>query len=416
MFQTTFTLGSYPMHWLELGVSWLSGVCDHLLPNGVIHDLLVDGLIGGIGGVLVFLPNILILFLFISIMEDSGYMARAAFIMDKLMHKIGLHGKSFIPLLMGFGCNVPAVMATRTLESRKDRLLTMLITPFMSCSARLPVYVLFIAAFFPKYQGLVLFSIYLIGIFLAVGSALLLKNTIFKAEEAPFVMELPPYRIPTWKNTFRHTWGKGAQYLEKMAKVILLASLVIWILNYFPQNTPVKEAYQAQIAQVAADASLPDKVKQEQTAALMLQQRADLQNASYLGQIGHWIEPAMAPLGFDWKIGISILTGLAAKEVVVSSMGILYYADADADDNSSTLKDKLQQQTYTSGVHAGEKVFTPLIAYAFMIFVLVYFPCIAVIAAIRREGGWKFAIFSMTYNTILAWILAFLIVSIGRLF
>ena len=416
MFQTTFTLGFYPMHWLELGIGWLSKACNSVLYEGVMRDLLVDGLLGGIGGVLVFLPNILILFFFISLMEDSGYMARAAFIMDKLMHKIGLHGKSFIPLLMGFGCNVPAVMATRTLESRKDRLLTMLITPFMSCSARLPVYVLFIAAFFPKYQGLVLFSIYMIGILLAIGSALLLKNTVFKAEEAPFVMELPPYRMPTVTNIIRHTWNKGKQYLQKMATVILLASLVIWILNYFPRNTVIKDTYQAKITQVAVDLSLPDEVKQQEMAALKLQQRADLQEASYLGQIGRLIEPAMRPLGFDWKTGISILTGLAAKEVVVSSMGILYAADGEADENSSSLKEKLQQQVHTTGAHAGEKVFTPLVAYAFMIFILVYFPCVAVIATIRKEGGWKFAVFTMTYNTLLAWILVFLIVRVGSLF
>ena len=416
MFQTTFTFGYYPMQWLELGFGWLSNACHSLLPEGIMRDLLVDGLLGGIGGVLVFLPNILILFFFISLMEDSGYMARAAFIMDKLMHKIGLHGKSFIPLLMGFGCNVPAVMATRTLESRKDRLLTMLITPFMSCSARLPVYVLFIAAFFPKYQGLVLFSIYMIGILLAVGSALLLKNTVFKAAEAPFVMELPPYRMPTTKNIIRHTWKKGVQYLQKMATVILLASVVIWILNYFPRNTAIKDAYETQIAQVVADASLSDESKQQETTALKLQQRAELQEASYLGQIGRLIEPAMQPLGFDWKIGISILTGLAAKEIVVSSMGILYHTDNDTKENTLSLKEKLQQQVHTSGTYVGEKVFTPLVAYAFMIFILVYFPCVAVIAAIQREGGWKFAVFTMTYNTLLAWVLAFLIVQIGRLF
>ncbi len=379
MFQTTFSLGSYPMHWLEAGFTWLASVFNDLLPLGIVRDLLVDGLIGGIGGVLVFLPNILILFFFISLMEDSGYMARAAFIMDKVMHKIGLHGKSFIPLLMGFGCNVPAVMATRTLESRKDRLLTMLITPFMSCSARLPVYVLFIAAFFPKNQGLVLFSIYLIGILLAVFSALLLKKTVFKAEEAPFVMELPPYRMPTLKNTTRHMWNKGVQYLQKMGSIILIASVVIWALNYYPAN----------------------KTSQDN---------------SYLGQIGKLIEPAMQPLGFDWKMGVSVLSGLAAKEIVVSSMGILYHAEDGADENSASLKEKLQQQTYLSGPREGEKVFNPLVAYSFMLFTLVYFPCIAVIAAIKKEGGWKFAIFSMSYNTILAWILSFIVFQIGSLF
>jgi ferrous iron transport protein B len=416
MFQSTFTLGEYPMAWLEQGIARLSEVCRSAFPAGSVRDLLLDGVLGGIGGVLVFLPNILILFFFISLMEDSGYMARAAFIMDKLMHKIGLHGKSFIPLLMGFGCNVPAVMATRTLESRKDRLLTMLITPFMSCSARLPVYVLLIGIFFPSHKGLVMLSIYFIGILLAALSAILLKETVFSKEEAPFVMELPPYRVPTVKNTMRHMWNKAVQYLRKMGQVILGASILIWVLNYYPRNMELQQQYDTRMAQLSADEHLTEAEKQTQTDRLELEKQADLQAASCLGQLGKFIEPAVQPLGFDWKMGVSILTGMAAKEIVVSSMGILYQAGENADEDSPGLREKIQQQEYLSGTKAGDKVFTPLTAYSFMIFVLIYFPCIAVIAAIRKEGGWKWALFSMGYNTGVAWLLSFLIYQIGMLF
>lgn len=416
MFQSTFSLGEYPMAWIEKGIGWLSDVCRTAVPAGSLRDLLTDGLLGGIGGVLVFLPNILILFFFISVMEDSGYMARAAFIMDKLMHKIGLHGKSFIPLLMGFGCNVPAVMATRTLGSRKDRLLTMLITPFMSCSARLPVYILFIGIYFPHNQGVVLLSIYLVGIVLAALSAILLKKTVFSKDEAPFVMELPPYRVPTIKTTSRHMWGKAVQYIQKMGKVILSASLLIWVLNYYPRHPELQEPFDVRITQVEVDPQLPDEAKSAQISALQIQKKSELQTASYLGQLGKWIEPAMQPLGFDWKMSVSILTGLAAKEVVISSMGILYQAGDAVDENSTPLKERIQQQSYTSGEKAGTKVITPLVAYSFMIFILVYFPCIAVIAAIRKEGGWKWAAFSITFNTLLAWFLSFLVYQIGSLF
>lgn len=380
MFQTTFSLGSYPMEWIDVGFHYLSDWMTSILPDGPLKDLLVDGIIGGVGGVIIFLPNILILFFFISLMEDSGYMARASFIMDKLMHKIGLHGKSFIPLLMGFGCNVPAIMATRTLDNKKDRILTMLITPFMSCSARLPVYVLLISAIFPANQGLVLFSIYLIGVVLAVLTALLLKNTIFRKSVVPFVMELPPYRIPTLKNTMVHMWFKAREYLNKMGTVILVASVLIWSLSYFPRNKQITD----------------ETLRQEQ---------------SYIGQMGRAIEPVIAPLGFDWKMGVSILTGLAAKEIVVSTMGILYHAEKDSGDD--TLKEKLKDQKYVSGSRAGEKVFTPLVSFGFMVFVLIYFPCVAVIAAIRKESNWRWAVFTMVYTTALAWLISMLIFQIG---
>lgn len=381
MFQTTFSLGSYPMDWIEAGVEALSGWIGGLLPEGPLNDLLVNGIIAGVGGVIVFLPNILILFFFISLMEDTGYMARAAFIMDRLMHKIGLHGKSFIPLLIGFGCNVPAIMATRTLESRRDRIMTMLIVPFMSCSARLPVYILLVSAFFPVRQGLVLLSIYLIGILLAIGTSVLLKKTLFSKSSDPFVMELPPYRMPTMRNTVIHMWGKAGQYLKKMGTIILFASVLIWALGYFPRKGPAEDPVM------------------------------HLEN-SYIGRLGKNIEPVIAPLGFDWKMGVSIITGLAAKEIVVSSMGILYHAEGEADENSQSLITNLQQQKNS----AGQKVFTPLVAYAFMLFILIYFPCMAVIAAIRKEAGWKWALFTIFYTTALAWLVAFCVYQIGKLF
>lgn len=381
MFQATFTLGSYPMDWIEGGVGWLSGWASELMPPGPLTDMLVNGVVAGVGGVIVFLPNILILFFFISLMEDTGYMARAAFIMDRLMHKIGLHGKSFIPLLIGFGCNVPAIMATRTLESRRDRVMTMLIVPFMSCSARLPVYILLVSAFFAVNQGLVLLSIYVVGILLGILTAVLLKKTVFAKSSVPFVMELPPYRMPTLRNTTIHMWGKAGQYLRKMGTIILFASVLIWALGYFP----------------------------------MKEEGADVSKhleSSYIGQLGKGIEPVIAPLGFDWKMGVSIMTGLAAKEIVVSSMGILYHAGEDSDESSPSLILNLQQQENA----AGERVFTPLVAYGFMLFILIYFPCMAVIAAIRKEAGWKWALFTVFYTTGLAWVVSFCVYQVGSLF
>ncbi|MDR2909767.1 MAG: ferrous iron transport protein B [Bacteroidales bacterium] len=393
MFQLTFTLGAYPMEWIEAGVSalgeWISGS----MGEGMLKDLLVDGIIGGVGGVIVFLPNILILFFCISLMEDTGYMARAAFIMDKVMHKIGLHGKSFIPMLMGFGCGVPAIMATRTLNNRKDRILTMLCVPFMSCSARLPVYVLLISAFFPSRQGLILLSIYVIGVLLAALTAVVTRKLFFKKTDAPFVMELPPYRTPTLRNIGIHTWGKSVQYLTKMGSVILIASILVWALGYFPQS----------------DTVLPDDATEEMIIA---HSSGQMEN-SYIGRMGKAVEPLIEPLGYDWKIGVSILTGVAAKEIVVSSMGVLYQTDLEADETSVGLQEKLREQTHTSGLHAGRKVFTPLISYSFMLFVLIYFPCIAALAAIRREAGWRWALFSAIYTTTLAWVIAFVVYRIG---
>lgn len=413
MFQATFTIGSYPMEWIDAGVGLLSDWLRNILPEGSFSDLVVDGIIGGVGGVVVFLPNILILFFFISLMEDTGYMARASFIMDKLMHKIGLHGRSFIPLVMGFGCNVPAIMATRTLENRKDRILTMLIIPFMSCSARLPVYVLIISAIFPDNQGFYLFLIYIIGIAIAVVTSLIMKRIAFRGKEVPFVMELPPYRIPTLKNTTMHMWHKGQQYLKKMGTVILVASVIIWALGYFPQNIEFSRDYDAEIETLGADVSLSAENKSQLIHNIELQKEAERQEKSYIGMLGHAIEPVISPLGFDWKMGVSILTGLAAKEIVVSTMAVLYQADAD---DAQTIKNKLPEQIHSTGALKGRQVFTPLASFAFMLFVLIYFPCVAVIAAIRKEASTAWAVFAMVYTTALAWIAAFLVWQIGSLF
>ena len=431
MFQATFSLGQYPLELIELFVGYLGNIVRDILPQGVFRDMLVDGVIGGVGGVIVFLPNILILFFFISIMEDTGYMARVAFIVDKVMHKMGLHGRSFIPMLMGFGCNVPAIMATRTIGGRNDRLVTMLINPFMSCSARLPVYVLIIGAIFPKNPGLVLFSIYAIGIFLAVIIALIFKKTIFKAKEMPFVMELPPYRLPTAKSIFRHTWFKGSQYLKKMGGVILVASIVIWAMGYFPRNPEIVSQYDQKIEQVErkfesrllqADQLNSDKYEQLSRAkdstlwALKAEKESVRQEHSIIGQVGHFIEPVIYPLGFDWRMGVSLVAGVAAKEIVVSTLGVLYQEE-DGEQNIEGLTEKLKEQKYESGPRAGEKIFNPLSAFAFLLFILIYFPCIAVIAAVRKEsGGWKWALFMAFYTTALAWLVSFSVYQIGSLF
>lgn len=369
MFQGTFVLGKYPMMGIEWLVEAMGGIVREHMSAGPLKDMLVDGIIGGVGGVIVFLPNILLLYFFISLMEDSGYMARAAFIMDKIMHKMGLHGKSFIPLIMGFGCNVPAVMASRTIENRKSRLITMLVNPLMSCSARLPIYLLLVGTFFPSNASFILLLIYVIGILLAVIIARLFSRFLIKGDDTPFVMELPPYRMPTAKAIFRHTWEKGAQYLKKMGGVIMIASIVIWFLGYYPNH----DAYATQVEQ---------------------------QENSYIGQIGKAIEPVLEPLGFDWKLGIGLLSGVGAKELVVSTLGVLYTNDVNTD-----------------AVSLGERIpITPLVAFCYMLFVLIYFPCIATLAAIKQEsGGWKWALFAAGYTTALAWFLTFIVYQIGGL-
>jgi ferrous iron transport protein B len=426
-FYATFNLGEYPMSWIELGVESLSSLIDNLMAEGPLKDLLIDGIIGGVGGVIVFLPNILILFFFISFMEDTGYMARAAFIMDKLMHKIGLHGKSFIPLVMGFGCNVPAMMATRTLENRNDRILTMLIIPFMSCSARLPVYILIIGTFFPTNASIVLFGIYMLGIVLAVLFAKVFKASFFKSKEAPFVMELPPYRIPTLKATIRHMWSKGAEYIKKMGGVILVASIIIWALGYFPTEVEYSKDYnkliaqnEAQLAEKPTNANESERsLYQTETDATITHLKNDMmeekQHGSYIGQIGQFFAPVLHPLGFDWKMTVSIVTGIAAKEVVVSTMGVLYQEGEGSDESSEGLRNKLKEQKFTGEFRTGERVFDPISALSFLIFILIYFPCVAVVAAIIKEANWKWATFVVFYTTGLAWLASFIIYQVGNL-
>jgi len=402
-FYSTFKLGAYPMGWIEGLVALVSNQISGLMPDGMLKDLLINGIIDGTGSVLVFLPNILILFLFISFMEDSGYMARAAFIMDKIMHRFGLHGRSFIPMVMGFGCNVPAIMATRTLRSPGDRLLTMLIIPFMSCSARLPVYVLFITAFFPQHPALVLSSIYFAGILIAFLTAQLLNRTIFRNKETPFVLELPPYRIPTMKNIVVHMWDKTQQYLQKIGGVILIGVIIIWALGYFPREH--KTVVSAEITTQQSDIL---NTHNEGDQNLRMQN-------SYLGRIGHFIQPVMEPLGFDWKMSISLLAGLPAKEIIVSTMGVLYQVDQN--DEQIGLSNKLQQERFISGEKKGELVFSIPVALSFLAFVLIYFPCIGVIATIKNESGkLKWAIFTIIYTTAVAWLISFLVFNIASFF
>ena len=409
MFEATFRLGAYPMEWIENLVSWIGNFVRGNMSEGPLKDLLVDGIIGGVGGVIVFLPNILILYLFISFMEDSGYMARAAFIMDKIMHKMGLHGKSFIPLVMGFGCNVPAIMASRTIESRNSRMITMLVNPLMSCSARLPVYVLLAGAFFPNNASFILLSLYVCGILLAVVMARLFKRFLFKEEDVPFVMELPPYRMPTAKSIMIHMWEKAKQYLHKMGGVILVASIIIWFLGYFPRHSEMGDAFDKQIAEVE-NAELDSKEKTETIAELERLKNMEHQKNSYIGTIGQTIQPVLHPLGFDWKMSVSLLTGMAAQEVVVSTLSVLYTGD---EEDSQVLSERIKQDLDEEG----NPVFTPLIALSLMLFVLIYFPCIATISAIVNESGsWKWGIFVIVYTCVLAWIVSFVVYQTGSLF
>lgn len=378
MFYCTFNLGAYPQEWIEGAVEWIASLVEQWMPKGVLKDLLVDGVIGGVGSVIVFLPNIMILYLFISFMEDSGYLARAAFIMDKVMHHMGLHGKSFIPLIMGFGCNVPAIMATRTIESHSSRLITVLIIPFMSCSARLPIYILLVGTFFSAHAGLVMFCLYILGMLMALFTAkCIMRRFVFKVDETPFVMELPPYRVPTLKATLLHMWEKCAQYLRKMGGMILVASVVVWFLSYYPHSETTES-------------------------------RSEHYENSYLGQVGKLCEPVFEPLGLGWKSSVAILSGVAAKEIVVSTMGVLY------SDQEPTLAHELHTAEVTASSDHGLPArllasgdFTPASALAFLVFILIYFPCIATVAAIASELGLRWATLSIAYNTLLAWLVSF---------
>ena len=384
MFHVTFVLGQYPMDWIEMGVEWLGNLIGTTLPEGPVRDMMVDGVIGGVGSVIVFLPQILILYFFISLMEDSGYMARAAFIMDRLMHKMGLHGKSFIPLIMGFGCNVPAVMATRTIESRRSRLITMMVLPFMSCSARLPIYIMITGTFFAlEYRSLVMISLYVVGILMAVIVSRIFAQFVVKGEDTPFVMELPPYRMPTAKAIGRHTWEKGKEYLKKMGGIILVASIIVWALGYFPHHD-----------------ELTTQQQQEQ---------------SIIGHMGKAIEPVFAPQGFNWKLDVSLVAGLGAKEIVASTIGVLYSGDDSfADDDKFNDEDGKYQRLHQLMAADG---ITPLAGYCYLLFVLLYFPCLATIVAIKNEtGSWRWAMVAACYTTVVAWIVSAVVFQIGSLF
>lgn len=408
MFWATFQLGSYPMEWIESLISWISTLLGEHMTDGPLKDLILDGIIGGVGAVIVFLPNILILYFFISFMEDTGYMARVAFIMDRIMHRMGLHGKSFIPLVMGFGCNVPAIMSTRIIESKSSRLITILINPFMSCSARIPIYVLLAGCFFPAYGGLVFFCLYLLGIIVAVVTARLLRRFWFKSDETPFVMELPPYRMPTGKAIMRGMWSKAHQYINKMGGVILIASIIIWALSYFPryEMEQVPESFRSETL-----ADMPAEVKadnsQEKIDELIL--NSYQQENSILGHIGKFVEPIVRPMDYGWKTTVSLFAGAAAKEIVVSTLGVLYVGEDDAD--------LISERLVTPSRVTGQPPFTPAKALSFMVFVLLYFPCIATLTAIARETeDWRYALFSALYNTGLAWVLAFIVYRVALLF
>ena len=384
MFETTFSLGQYPMDWIEQAVAWVGGRLSATMPDGPLKAMLIDGVVGGVGSVIVFLPQILILYFFISVMEDSGYMARAAFIMDKLMHKMGLHGKSFIPLIMGFGCNVPAVMATRTIESRRSKLITMMILPFMSCSARLPIYIMIAGTFFSlQYRSWVMLSLYAAGILTAIVVSKVFSALVIKGDDTPFVMELPPYRWPTAKAIWRHTWEKGKEYLKKMGGIILVASIIVWALGYFPH-----------------DDSLSREQQQEQ---------------SYIGRMGKAVEPVFALQGFNWKLDVSLLAGVGAKEIVASTIGVLYSGD-DSFADDEDFSDDTEKYTHLRQTMMQEGI-TPLAAYAYLIFILLYFPCIATVVAIKNEtGSWRWALFAAAYTTAVAWVVSAAIYQIGGLF
>ena len=422
MFQVTYKVGAYPMGWIETGINFFCQGISHVLPDSLFKSLLIDGIIGGVGGVAVFLPNILLLFLMISIFEDTGYMARAAFVMDRVMHLIGLHGKSFISMIMGFGCNVPAIMATRTLENEKDRILTILINPLMSCSARLPVYVLVAGAFFGAHAGNVIFSLYGLGVVLAILIGRLFRKTIFRGESEPFVMELPPYRIPTLKSVVIHMWERAFIFLKKMGTVILVGSIIIWFLSTFPLKKEysvdygreverVEERFDAEIEKLtrgaknyADERARLGEEKLEALGEIERKKSREEVSQSFIGIIGHAIEPFFRPLGFSWREGVALITGFVAKEVVVSTLGVLYNAGRE-------------QEGELSLILRDRSSLTPITAYAFLVFVLIYTPCLATLAAIRQETGtMKWTLFSVFYEITLAWVLAFVVVRVGGFF
>jgi ferrous iron transport protein B len=411
MFQITFSLGAYPMDWIETGVGFLSSTLDGLLPESLFKDLLLNGIIAGVGSVIIFMPNIMILFFCIAIFEDTGYMSRAAFLMDKIMHLIGLHGKSFIPMLMGFGCNVPAIMSARTLESEKDRILTILITPFMSCSAKLPIYIVLAGTFFGVRAGTVIFSIYLVGIVLSILTGRIFRSTLLKGADAPFVMELPPYRVPMLKSLLIHMWDRSKMFLKKMGGIILIGSVIVWTFSAFPRNIEysfdyngeiekIKAAYETGIKAGNVDNKTLEMKKDADILEITRAQRAEQVEKSYMGRIGKTISPLFSPIGIDWRGGVALLTGFVAKEIVVSTMAVLHAAEKESD----ALKNALLSSKMT-----------PLSALSMMIFVLLYLPCLATVAAIKREtGSFKWMFFSIAYNTSIAWFAAFCVYQGGK--
>jgi len=403
IFQATYKIGNYPMGWIDSGVKYLQMIASLVLPTSMFSNLITDGIIGGVGAVIIFLPNIVILFTGFSLLEDSGYMARAAFLTDRLMHFLGLHGKSFIPMLMGFGCNVPAIMATRTLESHRDRILTTLVIPFMSCSARLPVYVLFAGAFFGAYAGYAIFLLYLLGILIAVLTAHFFQRTILKTDSTPFVMELPPYRLPTVKSIIIHVWERTRIYLKKMGGIILIASIILWFLGYFPRKSEYSQNYDRQIEQLSISGTEVADVK---IAELENMKAAEDVEYSVIGRLGAIVSPVIKPLGFNWQMGVAIITGFVAKEVVVSTLGVLYQLGEDVNEKSSNLANILTSPKSNISVSA---------AFAFLVFILLYTPCLATVIAIRREIGTKWMWFSIFFQLTLAWSAAFIIYQGGRL-
>lgn len=418
VFQCTFTLGAYPQEWIQAGVDWLTRLLHGMMPEAWYTSLLADGVVQGVGAVLSFLPNIIILFFFISLMEDTGYMARVAFLMDRLMHRVGLHGKSFVPMLVGFGCNVPAIMAARNIDNRKDRTLTMLMIPFMSCGARLPVYLLFVGAFFPRHKALVMMSLYLVGVLLSIVFALIMKRTkYFRQDEEDYVSELPAFHSPVWRNTWKHIWERCEDYLKKISTVILWASIAIWALYYFPRNEELTAPYAAEIENLQSKienlphAEANSQLSIDSTRSLTIALNSQLDSLTFemeavqkehsaLAAVGRWLEPVMRPLGFDWRMNVCILTGLPAKEAIVSTMGILYHQSSD-----EKLEESLRDNPF----------FTPVKAYAFLIFVLLYFPCIATVATLRREIGRGWAAFTVVNSLVLAWLMAFAVFQLGTM-
>ncbi len=382
MFWLTFRVGGYPMAWIEGGVNALGGWVGDMLEGGPLRDLVVDGIIGGVGSVIVFLPNILILFFCISFMEDSGYMARAALLMDGVMRRIGLHGQSFIPLVMGFGCNVPGIMAAEGIKNRSSRIITVLISPFISCSARLPVYILLVGTFFPYHASLVLIAIYVVGIAVAALTAVVMRRLLFKKDDSPFKITMPQYRMPTLRTIVRDMWVKGRQYLKKMGGVILVASVAVWVLSYYPRPTEGMTA-------------------------------AEQREHSYLGRVGIFVEPVMRPLGIPWRGSVALVAGMGAKESIVSTMGVLYSSGSGEDPDAEMAN--LPVRIASADPETGVPDWTPVSALSFMVFTLLYFPCLAAVAAIRKEaGGWRWAVLAVVYSTLVAWVAAWLVWTVGN--